>query len=148
MATTSAPLKFEVGTPLFYVVVGAGGIMSILLLVILVLCVAIGCLVARKRRTYTVAAQPPEPGEQGRNEEGQTPNQQQQLQGQPQGNNDTYIHALMTEPILEFVFSHIRTVVNSEVPQQQNTYDIQNPEYDVIQERGKLNALVHNSCLQ
>ena len=87
METTSGPLEFQVGSALFYVVVGAGGIMSILLLVILVLCVAIGCLVARKRQTYAVTAQPPQPGEQVHNEEGQTPNQQQQLQGQPQGIN-------------------------------------------------------------
>ena len=94
MATTSGttPLEFEVGSALFYVVVGAGSIMSILLCVILILCVAIGCLVARKRRSYTVTPTPPQPGEQSHNEEGHTPSQQQQLQSQPQGNDTNYAH--------------------------------------------------------
>ena len=94
MATTSGatPLEFEVGSPLFYVVVGAGSVMSLLLCVILILCVAIGYLVARKRRSYTVTGTPgPQPGEQSHNEEGHTPpNQQQQLavQSQPQGTHE------------------------------------------------------------
>ena len=94
MATTSGatPLEFEVGSALFYVVVGAGSIMSLLLCVILILCVAIGYLVARKRRSYTVTGTPgPQPGEQSHNEEGNTPpNQQQQLavQSQPQGTHE------------------------------------------------------------
>ena len=94
-ASGTTPLPFQVGTPLFYVVVGAGSIMSLLLCVILILCVAIGYLVARKRRSYTVAATPgPQPeGEQSHDEEGHTPNQQQQLQSQPQG-NDSYMHTL------------------------------------------------------
>ena len=87
--TGATPLEFEVGTALFYVVVGAGSIMSILLCVILILCVAIGYLVARKRRSYTVNAETPgpQPGEQSHSEEGPTPNQQQHLQSQPQGND-------------------------------------------------------------
>ena len=98
METTSGatPLPFEVGSALFYVVVGAGSIMSLLLCVILILCVAIGYLVARKRRSYTVAATPgpTQPGEQSHNEEGHTlSDQQQQLQSQPQGNDDTCTHS-------------------------------------------------------
>jgi hypothetical protein len=95
METTSGatPLPFEIGSALFYVVVGAGSVMCILLCVILTLCGAIGYLVARKRRSYTVTATPgPQPGEQSHNEQGHVPDQQQQLQIQPQGNDDT-IHA-------------------------------------------------------
>jgi hypothetical protein len=92
-ASDATPLPFEVGMPLFYVVVGAGSVMSLLLCVILILCVAIGYLVARKRRSYTVTATPgQQPGGQSHNEEGHAPDQQQQLQSQPQGNDDM-IHA-------------------------------------------------------
>ena len=148
METTSGatPLPFEVGTPLFYVVVGAGSVMTLLLCVILILCVAIGYLVARKRRTYTVTATPgPQPGgEQTHNEEGHTPDQQQQLQSQPQG-NDSFMHAHTHESFKQnewliscCTLSH-SAVADSEPSQPQNTYDIQNPEYDVIEDRGELN---------
>ena len=46
------PLNFMVGSALFYIVVGAGGVMTVLLFIILVLCVAIGILASRKRRSY------------------------------------------------------------------------------------------------
>lgn len=56
------------------------------------------------------------------------------------------MHTLMIKAIAT-VFSH--PVVNSEVPQEQNAYDIQNPEYDVIQEeRGSYFEYLwlHNFC--
>jgi hypothetical protein len=39
--------------------------------------------------------------------------------------------------LLTVVLSH--SVADSEAAQQQNTYDIQNPEYDVIEDRGEFN---------
>lgn len=120
-ATSSAtPLEFDIGSTLFYVVIGAGGIMTILLIIILILCVAIGCLVARKRQTYTVqaaAAVPanvrplPASGGQNHNEEGRTLNQQLQ-QSQQQGiSYNTYTHAnalyCYTHPVSLYFLSPI-----------------------------------------
>ena len=86
MTTTNTdPFQFEFGSIPFYVVVGAGSVMSFLLFIILVLCVAIGCLAARrKRQSYAITAAPPQ-GQQnpnGHGEERQVPNQQQQLRSQ------------------------------------------------------------------
>ena len=142
MATTSGatPLEFEIGGALFYVVVGAGSVMSLLLCVILILCVAIGYLVARKRRSYTVTGTPgPQPGEQSHNEEGHTPpNQQEQLavQSQPQGT-----HEMSECESILYSLSLSCSVADSEASQQQNSYDIQNPEYDVIEDRGELSKI-------
>ena len=50
----------DIGSPLFYLVVGAGSGILILILIILILCVVIGCscLTARKERTYTINPAP------------------------------------------------------------------------------------------
>ena len=73
--------SFEIGSPLFYIVVGAGSIMSVLLFIILILCVAIGCLASKRRRTYAFTAQPPPATQQlNQNEERQIPDQQVQVQ--------------------------------------------------------------------
>ena len=49
---------FEIGSPLFYIMVGAGSGMLILLLIILTMDVAISCLAARKVRSYTLTTAP------------------------------------------------------------------------------------------
>ena len=52
MATTSGatPLEFEVGSPLFYVVVGVGSILALLITCIVTLCLCIGCVCLRRNR--------------------------------------------------------------------------------------------------
>ena len=52
METTSGatPLPFEVGTPLFYIVVGAGSILVVLITCIVVLSLCIGCVCLQQNR--------------------------------------------------------------------------------------------------
>ena len=56
METTSGatPLPFEVGTPLFYVVVGAGSVVTLLIMCIVVLLsLCIGCICLQQNRAST-----------------------------------------------------------------------------------------------
>ena len=55
METTSGatPLPFEVGTPLFYIVVGAGSILVVLITCIVVLSLCIGCVCLQQNRAST-----------------------------------------------------------------------------------------------
>ena len=59
-AATTGTHLLEVGSPLFYVVVGAGSGILIVILIIFILCVVIGCscLTARKERTYSINLAP------------------------------------------------------------------------------------------
>lgn len=50
--TTQCDCIFHEGTPLFYVVSGAGCVITVLLIIILMMCVFIACLLGRGRRGH------------------------------------------------------------------------------------------------
>ena len=51
--TGATPLPFQVGTPLFYMVVGAGSILVVLITCIVVLSLCIGCIYLQRNRAST-----------------------------------------------------------------------------------------------